>query len=60
MHFGAKQGAFGRTSRGGPIPWGDIPARPLLPIDEQGNMDAFDKEEIRDILINAVNDLLSA
>ncbi|MFA5187077.1 MAG: phage virion morphogenesis protein [Patescibacteria group bacterium] len=28
--FGAKQGAFGRTRRGGPIPWGDIPARPFI------------------------------
>lgn len=28
--FGAKQGAFGKTRRGGPIPWGDIPARPFL------------------------------
>lgn len=30
MQFGAAQGAFGRTSRGGPIPWGRIPARPFL------------------------------
>lgn len=28
--FGASKGAFGKTSRGGPIPWGDIPARPFL------------------------------
>ena len=36
--FGAKQGAFGRTRRGSPIPWGDIPPRPFLglsPVDEQ-------------------------
>ncbi|NAW33235.1 phage virion morphogenesis protein [Halomonas alimentaria] len=36
--FGARQGAFGTTARGGPIPWGDIPARPWLGIgseDEQ-------------------------
>jgi phage virion morphogenesis protein len=30
--FGAAQGAYGRTKRNGPIPWGDIPARPMLPI----------------------------
>jgi phage virion morphogenesis protein len=30
--FGARKGAYGRTRRGGPIPWGDIPARPMLPI----------------------------
>lgn len=34
MQFGAAQGAFGRTSRGGPIPWGTIPARPFLGISE--------------------------
>lgn len=32
QHFGAAQGAFGRTSRNGPIPWGNIPARPFLGI----------------------------
>ena len=34
MFFGAKQGEFGRTSRGGPIPWGDIPARPFFGISD--------------------------
>lgn len=33
--FGAKQGAFGTTRRGGPIPWGDIPARPWLGIADE-------------------------
>ena len=28
--FGARKGEFGRTRRGHPIPWGDIPARPFL------------------------------
>ncbi|THF60912.1 phage virion morphogenesis protein [Pseudothauera rhizosphaerae] len=28
--FGAKQGEYGATRRGAPIPWGDIPARPFL------------------------------
>ncbi|ATG73673.1 hypothetical protein AN401_07220 [Zobellella denitrificans] len=32
MHYGASQGEFGTSSRGGPIPWGDIPARPFLGI----------------------------
>lgn len=31
MQFGAKKGQFGRSRRG-PIPWGDIPPRPYLPI----------------------------
>lgn len=30
MQFGAAKGAFGRTKRGGPIPWGTIPARQWL------------------------------
>ncbi len=30
--FGARQGQYGRTSRNGPIPWGNIPARPYMPI----------------------------
>lgn len=35
MQFGAGQGAFGTTSRGGPIPWGPIPARPFLGVSEE-------------------------
>ena len=30
LNFGAKQGAFGRSRRGGPIPWGTIPPRPFF------------------------------
>ncbi|WP_174279025.1 phage virion morphogenesis protein [Sphingomonas bacterium] len=30
MQFGAQQGAFGRSKRRTPLPWGDIPARPFL------------------------------
>lgn len=30
QQFGARQGQFGSTRRGSPIPWGDIPARPYL------------------------------
>lgn len=32
MQFRANAGAFGRTKRGGPIPWGRIPARAWLGI----------------------------
>lgn len=32
LHFGARKGQFGRTRRGAPIPWGDIPARPYMPV----------------------------
>lgn len=34
MQEGAAQGTFGRTARGAPIPWGDIPARPFLGISD--------------------------
>lgn len=30
--FGAKQGSFGRSKRNGHIPWGNVPARPYMPI----------------------------
>jgi phage virion morphogenesis protein len=42
--FGAAKGAFGRTARGGPIPWGNIPARPYL------GVSAEDETEILAIL----------
>ena len=35
MHFGAAKGALGRTSRGGPVPWGTIPARPFLGVSDE-------------------------
>ncbi len=35
QQFGAKRGQFGATKRGSPIPWGNIPARPFLGIDDQ-------------------------
>ena len=50
--FGAKKGAFGSTSRGTPIPWGDIPARPFL-----GLSDA-DRDEVRDLLIDYIESAL--
>lgn len=40
--FGARQGEFGTTSRGGPIPWGDIPARPFLGIGPPDEEDILD------------------
>lgn len=42
--FGVLRGALGRTKRGGPIPWGNIPARPFLGVSDQ------DKSDILDIL----------
>jgi phage virion morphogenesis protein len=34
QQFGMPQGYAGKTKRGGPIPWGDIPARPFLGLEE--------------------------
>ncbi|MDT7533739.1 phage virion morphogenesis protein [Sphingobium sp. SA2] len=42
MQDGARQGAFGRTARGGPIPWGDIPARPWLGLSEEDEVNIID------------------
>ena len=42
--FGAQKGAFGTTSKGSPIPWGDIPAREFL-----GLSDA-DRDEIGELV----------
>lgn len=53
QQFGAKQGAFGRTKRNVPIPWGGIPARPFLGIsieDEQVIV-----ETISDYLVDVLN-----
>lgn len=30
--FGVKQGTYGKTKRNGPIPWGNVPSRPFMPI----------------------------
>lgn len=54
QHFGARRGQFGRgrfrTRKGSfPIPWGDIPARPIL------GVSASDKAEIVDVLRAALS-----
>jgi len=50
--FGAAQGAFGNTSRGSPIPWGDIPARPYLGLSDD------DRQEIETFVADRLGDLL--
>ena len=35
--FGAKMGQYGHTAKS-PIPWGNIPARPFIPIDKNGDI----------------------
>jgi phage virion morphogenesis protein len=48
--FGQPKGASGRTRRGAPIPWGDIPARPFLPVDRAGTLAPAAQTEILAIL----------
>ena len=48
--FGQPKGASGRTSRGAPIPWGDIPPRPYLPVDSAGTLAPVAQTEILAIL----------
>lgn len=53
LHFGAKRGQFGRgryrTRRGSfPIPWGDVPARPIFGISSE------DRTQMLDILRGAM------
>lgn len=45
QQFGAKKGAFGTTTRGAPIPWGDIPARPFLSVTDQDKADILEMIE---------------
>jgi len=44
QQFGAQKGSFGRTKKGAPIPWGNIPARPFLGLSDK------DKEAVLDII----------
>lgn len=54
QQFGASKGQFGKSRRGGPIPWGDIPARPFLGLSE------VDKEEVQFILRDYLEGSLAA
>lgn len=45
MQDGAAKGAFGRTSRGAPIPWGRIPARTWLGISKDDETAIIDIAE---------------
>lgn len=47
--FGATQGQYGRSRRNGPIPWGNIPARPFMPT-ESGGMPLDWEQDILDII----------
>jgi len=51
--FGASRGAFGTAARGGPIPWGDIPARPYLGISDE------DRSDIMELIEGDLRELMS-
>lgn len=40
--FGVLKGALGRTKRGAPIPWGNIPARPFLGVSQADKTDILE------------------
>lgn len=42
MQAGAAQGAFGRTRRGAPVPWGNIPARPFIGLSDTDRFNVLD------------------
>lgn len=42
QQMGAAKGAFGRTRRGAPIPWGRVPGRPFLGLSLADRADALD------------------
>ena len=48
--FGAAKGSFGSTSKGSPIPWGDIPARPFLGLSDE------DEREITQIVVDYLDE----
>ena len=52
QQFGAEKGAFGRTRRGTPIPWGDIPAREFVGLSDADQ--ATIRETTTDFLREAV------
>lgn len=53
MQHGADQGEFGRTSRNGPIPWGDIPGRPYLGLsaENEGDLSGIVQDFLREVTL---------
>lgn len=58
--FGAEQGGFGRTAKNGPIPWGDIPARPFLPMTAAGELQPEAEQACMDTISNYLVRVLGA
>jgi phage virion morphogenesis protein len=57
QQFGQPKGASGRTRRGAPIPWGDIPPRPYLPMTPAGDLLPNAQTEVMAILVAALRAL---
>lgn len=55
QQFGAMRGAFGRTRRNAPIPWGNIPPRPFLPINRDGSMPASAAQLVMGIVADYIS-----
>lgn len=60
LHFGARRGAFGRTRRGAPIPWGNIPPRPFMPVDGHGGLAPGARQTVVDTIADYLRDALGA
>ena len=54
QQFGQKKGASGTTRRGAPIPFGDVPARPYIPMTASGDLTPAAHDEVMDILTRAL------
>lgn len=59
QQFGQKKGASGRTRRGAPIPWGDLPPRPYLPVTAAGDLTDAARDRVLAILAAALRDAVS-
>lgn len=55
LQFGAKRGEFGRTRHGAPLPWGDIPPRPFMPIADGNRL----PESARRLVLGTIADYLA-
>lgn len=52
--FGARQGQYGRTKRGAPVPWGNVPARPFLGLSDADRL--LITERVEAFILGAVRE----
>jgi phage gpG-like protein len=60
LHFGASRGAFGRTRHGAPIPWGNIPPRPFMPVDGQGGLARGARQTVIETITDHLRDAVGS